>query len=271
MSLLGGSASYPYWTGAVQPIGKLGKVPDLRTWGTRRRRGNDARSPRFFIIARPAPLSSLFRAAVPQYVGFGGAGPGLTLGCRRAYPNRTGAKRGPLTTVRFSPPRLIHPTPRFCTSRTAGSGENVPCGRCALRPRWPTVSSFMTQAQPEKRPAQEQGENPSGYESFKPSPLPDERLAEIRARSTERFDAYDSDTRWLLRYVDMLRKDNEQLRTRRTSFEHKMFTVVTVLVGLAVIGVIAYDIYLQPSYEILRAGAAWSYDYTEHLPRLSER
>ncbi len=50
-----------------------------------------------------------------------------------------------------------------------------------------------------------------------------------------------------------------------------MFTVVTVLVGLSVIGVIAYDIYLQPSYEILRAGAAWSYDYTEHLSRLLER
>src|SRR3712207_9203633 len=83
----------------------------------------------------------------------------------------------------------------------------------------------MTQAQPEKRPAQEQGENPAEFESFKPSPLPDERLTEIRAKSTERFDGYDSDTRWLLRYVDMLRKDNEQLRTRRTSFEHKMFSV----------------------------------------------
>ena len=51
----------------------------------------------------------------------------------------------------------------------------------------------MTQAaEPEKRPMGE----------------PDERLAEIRARSTKRYDAYDSDTRWLLRYVDMLREDN---------------------------------------------------------------
>ena len=52
---------------------------------------------------------------------------------------------------------------------------------------------LVTQAaEPEKRPMGE----------------PDERLAEIRARSTKRYDAYDSDTRWLLRYVDMLREDN---------------------------------------------------------------
>ena len=51
------------------------------------------------------------------------------------------------------------------------------------------------EAQPEKRPVGE----------------PDERLAQIRARSAERYDAYDSDTGWLLRYVDMLREDNAQL------------------------------------------------------------
>ena len=87
---------------------------------------------------------------------------------------------------------------------------------------------------------------------------PDERLAQIRARSTERHDAYDSDTRWLLRYVDMLREDNTQLRKRRTSFEHKVFTVVTLLWGLAVIGVIAYDVYLQTSYEVIHAVNAWN-------------
>ncbi len=99
----------------------------------------------------------------------------------------------------------------------------------------------------------------------------DERLTEIRARSTERYDSYDSDTRWLLRYVDMLREDNAQLRKQRLSFETKIFTVATLLVGLAVVGIIAYDLYLQPSYEIFRAGAAWGYDPTEHLPRLLER
>ena len=97
--------------------------------------------------------------------------------------------------------------------------------------------SDSSEAEPEKRSCAkraEQGENHS--------PLPDERLAEIRARSTERYDAYDSDTRWLLRYVDMLREDNTQLRSRRTSFEHKVFTIVTVVVGIAAIGVIAYNI-----------------------------
>jgi hypothetical protein len=77
---------------------------------------------------------------------------------------------------------------------------------------------------------------------------PDERLAEIRARSTERYDSYDSDTRWLLRYVDMLREDNGRLRKQSLSFETKVFTAAIVLVGLAVVGVIAYDLYLQPSH-----------------------
>jgi hypothetical protein len=106
---------------------------------------------------------------------------------------------------------------------------------------------------------------------------PDERLAEIRARSAQRYEwdkilslddsyydsCYDSDTRWLLRYVDMLREDNKQLRKRRTSFEHKVFTIATLLVGLAVVGVIGYDLYLQPAYEIVHA---WVYDPTGHLP-----
>jgi hypothetical protein len=130
----------------------------------------------------------------------------------------------------------------------------------------------MTQAQPEKRPAK-QGEN-SGLERF--STL--ERLAQIRATSTERFDGYDSDIRWLLRYVDMLRKDNEQLRKRRTSFEHKMFTAVIVLVGIGVLGAIAYNIYVQPGQELLRYAegctyerlhscAAWIWDYSEPLAK----
>ena len=85
---------------------------------------------------------------------------------------------------------------------------------------------------------------------------PDERLAEIRARSTERYDSYDSDTRWLLRYVDMLREDNTRLRKQNLSFETKVFTTAIVLVGLAVVGVIAYDLYLQPSDEIFHAGSA---------------
>ena len=86
---------------------------------------------------------------------------------------------------------------------------------------------------------------------------PDERFAQIRARSTERHDAYDSDTRWLLRYVDMLREDNAQLRSRRTSFEHKMFTVTTLLMGMAVVGAIAYDIYIQPHQELF-SGCTYS-------------
>jgi hypothetical protein len=121
-----------------------------------------------------------------------------------------------------------------------------------------------TEAEPEKRPAG-QGENLS--------PLPDERLAQIKARSTERHDSYDSDTRWLLRYVDVLRQDNVGLRKRRTSFEHKMFTAVILLVGLAVMGVIAYDLYLQPQQEFLpgctygtyHSCAAWLWDYYEPL------
>jgi hypothetical protein len=131
----------------------------------------------------------------------------------------------------------------------------------------------MTQAQPEKRPA-EQGETP-GLERFKPSPLPDERLAQIRARSTERYDAYDSDARWLLRYVDMLRQDNEQLRERRISFEHKIFTLATLFVGLAVIGAIAYHGYVQPTqelfpectYQTYHSCAAWLWDYAEPLAK----
>ena len=133
----------------------------------------------------------------------------------------------------------------------------------------------MTQAQPEKRPAPEQGENPAEFESFKPSPLPDERLTEIRAKSTERFDGYDSDTRWLLRYVDMLRKDNEQLRTRRTSFEHKMFSVVILVAGIAMLGAIAYNIYIQPQEELFpgctystpHSCTSWIWDYAEPLAR----
>ena len=132
----------------------------------------------------------------------------------------------------------------------------------------------MTQAQPEKRPV-EQEENHSGYESFKPSPLPDERLAEIRARSTKRYDAYGSDTRWLLRYVDMLRKDNEQLRTRRTSFEHLVFTAVTILVGIGMVGAIAYNIYVQPTQELFpgctfetpSSCGTWIWDNYIHLVR----
>ena len=124
--------------------------------------------------------------------------------------------------------------------------------------------SDSSEAEPEKRAA-EQGENHS--------PLPDERLAEIKARSTERYDAYDSDTRWLLRYVDALRQDNVGLRKRRTSFEHKMFTAVILLVGLAVMGVIAYALYLQPQQEFLpgctygtyHSCAAWLWDYYEPL------
>jgi hypothetical protein len=118
----------------------------------------------------------------------------------------------------------------------------------------------MTQAQPEKQPI---------------SPLrePDERLAEIRAKSIERYDAYDSDTRWLLRYVDMLLKDNGQLRRRRTSFEHKMFTVVILVVGIAMIGAIAYNIYIQPQQELFpgctystpHSCTAWIWDYAEPL------
>jgi uncharacterized membrane protein YcjF (UPF0283 family) len=91
--------------------------------------------------------------------------------------------------------------------------------------------SDSSEAEPEKRPTGE----------------PDERLVEIRARSTERYDAYDSDTRWLLRYVDVLREHNEQLTKQRTSFEHKVFTTATLLVGLAVVGVIAYNVYVQPT------------------------
>ena len=128
--------------------------------------------------------------------------------------------------------------------------------------------SDSSEAEPEKRSCAkraEQGENHS--------PLPDERLAEIRARSTERYDAYDSDTRWLLRYVDMLREDNTQLRSRRTSFEHKVFTIVTVLVGIAVIGVIAYNIYILPqrtffdrcTYSAPHACTSWIWDYAEPL------
>ncbi len=140
----------------------------------------------------------------------------------------------------------------------------------------------MTQAQPDpKRPAQEQGENPSGYESFKPSPLPDERLAQIRARSTERYDASsadssaDNDTHWLLRYVDALREHNEQLTKQRTSFEHKVFTTATLLVGLAVVSVIAYNVYVQPTqelfpgctYQTYHSCAAWLWDYAEPLAK----
>jgi hypothetical protein len=102
------------------------------------------------------------------------------------------------------------------------------------------VELVTQEAEPEKRLAGE----------------PDERLAEIRARSTERYDAYDCDTRWLLHYVDMLREHDGQLTKRRLSFETKMFTTATLLVGLAVVGVIAYDLYLQPAYEISRACAA---------------
>ena len=143
----------------------------------------------------------------------------------------------------------------------------------------------MTQANPEKpprggepgeEPGEAKGENPRlEFESFKPSPLPDERLTEIRTRSAERFDAYDSDTRWLLRYVDMLRKDDLELRKRRTSFEHKMFTAVIVLVGMGVLGAIAYNVYVQPTQELFpgctygtyHSCAAWISDYAEPLVR----
>ena len=119
--------------------------------------------------------------------------------------------------------------------------------------------SDSSAAEPEKRPTGE----------------PDERLAEIRARSTERYDAYDNDTRWLLRYVDMLREDNAGLRKRRTSFEHKMFTVATVLVELAVVGAIAYNVYVQPTqelssectYQTYHSCAAWLWDYAEPLAK----
>jgi hypothetical protein len=120
----------------------------------------------------------------------------------------------------------------------------------------------MTQAQPDERPV--------------PLVEPDERLAEIRTKSAKRYDAYDSDTRWLLRYVDMLRKDNGQLRKRRTSFEHKMFTVATLFMGFAVVGAIAYNLYLQPGQELfpglpgctlesIYTCAAWLWDFSKPL------
>jgi 1,4-dihydroxy-2-naphthoate octaprenyltransferase len=58
----------------------------------------------------------------------------------------------------------------------------------------------------------------------------------------------------------------KRLRKQRLSFETKIFTVATLLVGLAVVGVIAYDLYLQPAYEIFHACAAWGYAYTGHQP-----
>jgi hypothetical protein len=77
----------------------------------------------------------------------------------------------------------------------------------------------------------------------RPARDPDEHLARIRAGSTRLHEwdsilssearepssdgyggseAADSDTRWLLRYVEMLREDNEKLRKHRRSFEHKV-------------------------------------------------
>jgi hypothetical protein len=108
------------------------------------------------------------------------------------------------------------------------------------------------------------------------------RLEEIRSRSYEHHDdrgenlsPSDSDTRWLIRYVDLLRNDNAALRKRRTSFEHKVFSAMIVVVGLAMIGVIAYNIYIQPTQELFpseactystwHACAAWLWDYSEPL------
>ncbi len=100
-----------------------------------------------------------------------------------------------------------------------------------------------------------------------------ERLEEIKSRSYGRHDDYDSDTRWLLRYVDLLRNDNIELRRKRTSFEHKMFTVVILVVGVAMMGAIAYNIYIQPQQELFpgctfstpHSCTAWIWDYAEPL------
>jgi hypothetical protein len=71
------------------------------------------------------------------------------------------------------------------------------------------------------------------------------------------------------------RPANAGLRKRRTSFEHKMFTVATVLVGLAVVGAIAYNVYVQPTqelfpectYQTYHSCAAWLWDYAEPLAK----
>jgi hypothetical protein len=80
----------------------------------------------------------------------------------------------------------------------------------------------------------------------------------------------------LLREVATLRRRNEELMRRRTSFEHKVFTAAIVVVGLAVIGAIAYNIYVQPTQDLfahlpgctlesIHTCGAWVWDYSEHL------
>ncbi len=75
--------------------------------------------------------------------------------------------------------------------------------------------------------------------------------------------------------MDALREHNEQLTKQRTSFEHKVFTAVILLMGVAVVGAIAYNVYVQPTqelfpectYQTYHSCAAWLWDYAEPLAK----